>query len=72
MVVPGNPQSVEAEVEAGAEEARQISGVGFADITGEDIMEMIRPPAVTSKDIVEEDDVAQKRTERKKKLKCEA
>uniref|UniRef100_UPI00358ECFDF tigger transposable element-derived protein 1-like n=1 Tax=Myxine glutinosa TaxID=7769 RepID=UPI00358ECFDF len=59
VAVPGTPQTVEAEVEAAAEEARQIPGAGFAETTGEDIREMIQPAAVTVDEIIEEDDVEQ-------------
>ncbi|KAG0712546.1 hypothetical protein GWK47_018255 [Chionoecetes opilio] len=58
VAVPSNPQSLETQIEAAVAEARQIPGAGFADMTGEDIREMIQPPAVTADNIMEEDDVA--------------
>lgn len=50
----GEPQSVQAEVEAAVEEARLIPGAGFGETIGEDIQEMIRRAPVTAVDIVEE------------------
>jgi len=58
--VPGEPQSLQAEIEAAVEEAQQVPGAGFVDTTDEDIREMLRPgPVTTADDIIEEDCLAQ-------------
>ena len=54
VAVAGERQTVEAELKAAAEEARQIPGAGFAQISSEDIAEMIRPAPVTADKIMEE------------------
>ena len=55
VAVPGERQTVVAELTAAAEEARQIPGAGFAETSSEDIEEMIRPAPVTADEIMEED-----------------
>lgn len=58
-VLPGEPQSVQAEARAAAEEARQVPGAGFDTTTEEDILDMIRPAPLTAADILEEDNRAE-------------
>ncbi|MPC66672.1 hypothetical protein E2C01_060823 [Portunus trituberculatus] len=53
--VPGIPQMVEAELEGAVEEARHIPGAGFADITRGGIREMLHPPEIIAREILEED-----------------
>lgn len=55
--VVGEHQSVEAELTGVVNEARTVSGAGFAVITQEDIMhDKVQPPALTAQDMLEEDE----------------
>ena len=53
--VPGEPQTVEAEVEVAVLEACHIPGSGFAKTTGDDIWEMLRPSTPSAQDMLYED-----------------
>ena len=53
--VAGEPQTVEAEVEAAVSEARHIPGSGFAETTGDDIREMLQPNTLSAQDMLYED-----------------
>ncbi|KAG0715255.1 hypothetical protein GWK47_012352 [Chionoecetes opilio] len=60
VAVPGNAVTRNRDrfLEAMVAEVRQIPGAGFADMTCEDIREIIQPPAVTADNTMEEEDVA--------------
>ena len=49
--VPGEPQTVKAEVEAPLLEACHILGSGFAETTGDDVREMLQPNTPSAQDI---------------------
>ena len=53
--VPGEPQTVKAEVEAPLLEACHILGSGFAETTGDDVREMLQPNTPSAQDMLYED-----------------
>ncbi|MPC91533.1 hypothetical protein E2C01_086578 [Portunus trituberculatus] len=53
--VAGEPQTVAAEVEAAALEARHIPGSGFAETTDDDILEMLQADAPSAQEMLNED-----------------
>lgn len=57
VVVPGVWQTLEEEVAVAVEEVHNIPGDGFAEMTSDDVRELLQPPTLTAQEILQEDHV---------------